>query len=95
MWRRFERAYRAGEVEWSGDTSSWAALPEDRARLEALRPTVERALQIDPARRVVLRGECARWSKTRRICHQASCTHWMSVGRPSSDVCGPSNERCN
>jgi hypothetical protein len=57
IWRRFERAYRAGEVEWSGDTSSWAALPEDRARLEALRPTVERALQIGPARRVVLRGE--------------------------------------
>jgi hypothetical protein len=57
IWRRFERAYRAGEVGWSGDEREWGALPEDRARHEELRPALDRALTIDGARRLVARGE--------------------------------------
>jgi len=57
IWRRFERAYHAGEVQWSGDEREWGALPEDRARQEELRPALERALTIDAARQFVVRGE--------------------------------------
>lgn len=57
IWRRFERAHHSGEVRWSGDEREWGALPEDRARHDQLRPALDRALTVDPARRFVARGE--------------------------------------
>jgi hypothetical protein len=57
IWRRFERRHRAGEAAWSGAEDEWGALPEDLARRRELRPALEAAMAIDPARRIVARAE--------------------------------------
>ena len=57
IWQRFQREYRAGRVKWGGTEDEWGALPEDQPRQRELRLVLERALVIDPQRRVVARAE--------------------------------------
>lgn len=53
IWCRWEEALYAGMA----DESTHPALPADRARHDELAPRVEAALEIDPARRRIARGE--------------------------------------
>jgi hypothetical protein len=57
IWRRFERAFYTGEVQWSGEESDWGALPAEGLRHSELQPAVAAALVIDESRRRVVRGE--------------------------------------
>lgn len=57
IWRRFERAYKEGEVAWSGKEDEWGALPAELPRRRALAPLVEQVLTIDESQRIVARGE--------------------------------------
>ena len=52
IWRRWEEAFYAGETPHA----THPALPDDRARHAELAPLIERALEIDQARRRVAVG---------------------------------------
>lgn len=52
IWCRWQVAFHAGETT----EETHPALPADRARHEELKPLVDRALEIDPARRRIAVG---------------------------------------
>jgi len=56
IWERFERAYHAGKVEWSGNEEGWGALPDEMARRRELESLLQQQLAIDPESAIVVRG---------------------------------------
>ena len=58
IWERFDHARHTGEfVAPAEEDSEWGALPSDALRHAELSSVLDAALTIDPARRVVARGE--------------------------------------
>jgi hypothetical protein len=59
LWQRWQVASFAGLAPALSDEDAPRVLPEDRARYEQLSSALAPQLRIDPAKRLVLRGEFA------------------------------------
>lgn len=57
IWRRFESAYKKGDVKWSGNESEWAALPQELPRHRELADRVKAALRVNPLQALLAVGE--------------------------------------